>query len=92
MYFLRGRHYYVIRKKNLNLFGLYQTDGEYSYKSGFNPAAMIALVIGVLLALIGYWIPVLNFLYNLSWFTGFVISFVLYYVVYKFFSSKRISV
>jgi len=78
--------YYIVRKKNLNLFGLYQTDGEYSYKSGFNPAAMIALVIGILLALIGYWIPALSFLYNLSWFTGFLISFVLYYFVYKFFS------
>ena len=33
--------YYVIRKKELNLLALYQTEGEYLYKSGFNPAAMI---------------------------------------------------
>ncbi len=72
--------YFIIRKKELNLTALYQTDGEYAYKSGFNPAAIIALTIGILLALVGYWIPALSFLYNLSWFTGFLISFVLYYV------------
>ncbi len=80
--------YYIIRKKNLNLSGLYQTEGEYSYKSGFNPAALIALVIGVLLALIGYWVPQLSFLYNLSWFTGFFIAFILYYFLFKIYSGK----
>ena len=80
--------YFIIRKKALNLSALYQTDGEYSYRSGFNPAAMIALVIGVLVALIGYWIPELSFLYNLSWFTGFMIAFILYYVLFKFSYTK----
>ncbi|KAA3658646.1 MAG: hypothetical protein DWQ10_10750, partial [Calditrichaeota bacterium] len=73
--------YFVIRKKELNLTELYKTDGAYSYKSGFNPAAVIALSVGILLALVGYWIPALSFLYNLSWFTGFLIAFVLYYVL-----------
>ena len=75
--------YFVIRKKKLNLSALYQTVGEYTYKSGFNPAAMIALTVGVLLALIGYWLPALSFLYNLSWFTGFIVSFILYLALYK---------
>ncbi len=75
--------YFVIRNKELNLSALYQTNGEYSYKSGFNPAAMIALAVGVLLALIGYWVPALGFLYNLSWFTGFIVSFILYYALFK---------
>ena len=75
--------YFVIRNKELNLSALYQKNGEYSYKSGFNPAAMIALAIGVLLALIGYWVPMLDFLYNLSWFTGFIVSFILYLALYK---------
>ncbi len=81
--------YYVIRKKKLNLFGLYQTDGEYAYKSGFNPAAIISLIIGVLLALVGFWVPALSFLYNLSWFTGFLISFVLYYFIFNLNNSSR---
>ena len=76
--------YFVIRKKQLNLAALYQEQGEYRYRSGFNPAAMLALAAGVLLALIGYWVPALSFLYNLSWFTGFLVAFVLYYVLFTF--------
>jgi cytosine/uracil/thiamine/allantoin permease len=76
--------YFLIRKKRLELAELYKEDGIYSYnKTGFNKAAMIALFVGVFLALIGYWVPALNFLYLLSWFTGFIISFVLYYLLMK---------
>jgi NCS1 family nucleobase:cation symporter-1 len=76
--------YYFIRKKKLALAELYNESGIYSYnKTGFNKAAMIALFVGIFLALIGYWIPQLEFLYTLSWFTGFIISFGLYYVLMK---------
>jgi cytosine/uracil/thiamine/allantoin permease len=76
--------YFLIRKKKLELAELYKEEGIYSYKkTGFNKAAMIALIVGIFLALIGYWVPALNFLYSLSWFTGFIISFVLYYVLMK---------
>lgn len=76
--------YFLIRKKNLNLPELYKEDGEYSYgQTGFNKPAMIALFTGVFLALIGYWVPALNFLYSLSWFTGFLISFVVYILLMK---------
>ena len=76
--------YFLIRKKKLELAELYKEDGIYSYgKTGFNKAAMIALFIGVFAALIGYWVPALNFLYSLSWFTGFIISFVLYLLLMK---------
>tara|TARA_R110002073_G_scaffold57778_4_gene146804 strand:- start:238824 stop:240500 length:1677 start_codon:yes stop_codon:yes gene_type:complete len=76
--------YYSIRKKKLALAELYKVHGEYSFgKSGYNSAAMIALAIGVFTALIGYWVPQLNFLYSLSWFTGFIISFVVYYLLMK---------
>jgi len=76
--------YFLIRKKKLELAELYKEEGIYSYKkTGFNKAAMIALFVGVFLALIGYWVPALNFLYSLSWFTGFIISFVLYVLLMK---------
>ncbi len=76
--------YYVIRKKKLELAELYKEEGIYSYnKTGFNKAAMIALLVGVFTALIGFWVPALSFLYSLSWFTGFFISFVLYYLLMK---------
>ncbi len=75
--------YFVIRKKRLNLSALYDPDGEYAYGAGFNPAAMMAMFAGIALALVGYWVPALSFLYNLSWFTGFLIAFVLYYILFK---------
>lgn len=75
--------YYVLRKKELNLAALYQSTGEYTYNAGFNPVALMALGIGVFSALIGYWVPALSFFYNLSWFTGFGISFALYYFLLK---------
>jgi len=76
--------YFFIRKKKLELPELYKEDGIYSYKkTGYNRAAMLALFAGVFLALIGYWIPSLSFLYSLSWFTGFIMSFVLYYLLMK---------
>lgn len=80
--------YFAIRKKNIVLVELYKTDGVYSYGgTGFNSAAIISLVVGISSALIGYWVPALGFLYNLSWFTGFGISFIVYFLLMK----KRIS-
>ena len=76
--------YYLIRKKRIELAELYKENGIYSYKNtGFNSPAIIALLAGVFLALIGYWIPSLNFLYSLSWFTGFFISSIIYYFLMK---------
>ena len=40
--------YYLIRKTELDLAGLYRKDGPYAYRGGFNPAALIALALGVL--------------------------------------------
>ncbi|MCB0374631.1 MAG: NCS1 family nucleobase:cation symporter-1, partial [Sinomicrobium sp.] len=74
--------YFFIRRKRLALAEMYKEEGIYSYnKTGFNRAAMIALFVGVFLALVGYWVPALNFLYSLSWFTGFIISFAVYYLL-----------
>lgn len=76
--------YYLIRKKTMNLAELFKENGMYSYNgTGFNKAAMISLFVGVFLALVGFWVPALNFLYTLSWFTGFIISFILYYILMK---------
>lgn len=75
--------YFLIRNKNLCIEELFKTDGVYSYKSGFNPAAMYALLIGVAVALIGLFVPSLGFLYTLSWFTGFGAAFLSYYLLMK---------
>lgn len=76
--------YFVVRKKNIQLAELYKVDGIYNYGgSGFNKAAMVSLALGVFLAIIGYWIPVLAPLYSLSWFTGFIVAFVSYILLMK---------
>ncbi len=73
--------YWVIKKTKLNLKDLYSTSGIYTYKSGFNPAAVIALVVGIFGALIGKIVPSLSAVSDYSWFVGFGLSFVIYYVL-----------
>jgi cytosine/uracil/thiamine/allantoin permease len=75
--------YFIIRRKNLNINALFETDGQYSFRSGFNPSALIAMVLGVLAALVGKWVPALDFLFSLSWFTGFGVAFGVYYFLMK---------
>jgi NCS1 family nucleobase:cation symporter-1 len=40
--------YYLVRKTELNVPELYREDGQYSYGKGWNMAALVAFVIGVL--------------------------------------------
>jgi NCS1 family nucleobase:cation symporter-1 len=39
--------YWILRRKQLDLAALFQTDGIYSYSNGFNPRAIIALVLAI---------------------------------------------
>jgi NCS1 nucleoside transporter family len=74
--------YFLIRKTNLSVSHLYDPNGEYAYGgSGINSKAILALLAGILAAVAGLWIPALSFLYSLSWFTGFAVSFLLYYLL-----------
>ena len=74
--------YFFVRSRKISLASLFKVKGQYSFGgSGFNKAAMIALAGGVLIALIGLWVPALSFLYTLSWFTGFLVAFILYYLL-----------
>lgn len=80
--------YFLIRKTELNVEDLYRSKGIYA---GFNPMAIIALVIGVLpnipgfLANVGLYSGtgfVVN-LYNYAWFIGLGISSLVYYVLMR---------
>lgn len=70
--------YFVIRKKELQLAELFKLRGAYTYTGGFNLVALAALLLGMLVALIGYFVPAVDFLYNMSWFSGFGVAFVVY--------------
>ena len=75
--------YFFIRRKQLKLTQLYKSDGEYSYSRGFNMSSLMSLVIGVGGALIWYLVPSLTYLSDLAWFTGFIISFIVYYILMR---------
>ena len=75
--------YFIIRKTEIPLDELYKEEGQFKYSNGFNISAMIALALGVFVAIIGYFVPSLDALYKLSWFSGFIVSFVVYYLIMK---------
>ena len=83
--------YFVIRKTNLLPVDLYLPQGVYSYRSGFNPAAIVALILGIVPNIPGFLGtvkavdpasvgPFLMNLYNYAWFVGFGVAFSLYFV------------
>jgi NCS1 family nucleobase:cation symporter-1 len=66
--------YFLIRKTELDVNSLYHREGAYYYAKGFNPRAVIALALGVVIALIGLFVVPLHFLYDYAWFVGFFVS------------------
>jgi len=73
--------YFVVRSRKLDLPALYRRGGAYEYSRGFNWRAMVALGLGVLVALVGLLLPALRWLYDYAWFVGFLISAVAYCVL-----------
>src|SRR5882724_6122319 len=73
--------YFVVRNRKLDLPALYRRGGAYEYSRGFNWRAMVALGLGVLVALVGLLLPALRWLYDYAWFVGFLISAVAYCVL-----------
>ncbi len=81
--------YYFLRGTRLDTTELFAERGEYAYRSGWNPAAAIALALGVLPNLPGFLnaafpdafagvSPVFKGLYAYAWFVGLAISAVAY--------------
>jgi NCS1 family nucleobase:cation symporter-1 len=84
--------YYVWRRKQLHVAGLYQANGEYRYTGGFSLIAIFALMVAVLPNLPGFLVTVKLIdstsvpaffvrLYDYAWFVGFAIAFVVYLVL-----------
>ncbi|MFD1467072.1 NCS1 family nucleobase:cation symporter-1 [Hymenobacter caeli] len=86
--------YYVLRRQQLHVDELYRYDGRYGYRGGFNPAALLALAVGIVpnvpgfLANIGaldkatVW-PALLGVYNYAWFVGFFVSGAVYLLLMR---------
>ncbi len=72
--------YFLVRKMELNLPDLFNEEGQYG---GFNMPAMLALLLGVAVVLLGFFIPSAGILYQLSWFSGFFVSLIAYWLIAK---------
>jgi NCS1 family nucleobase:cation symporter-1 len=70
--------YFLIRKTELDVNSLYHREGIYYYTKGVNPRAIIALVLGVGIALVGLAVKPLHFLYDYAWFAGFFTAGIVY--------------
>lgn len=86
--------YYFVRKQTLEVEDLYNTKGMYSFSKGFNIKAIIALLIGIIPNVPGFFatikvLPADSFpswilgLYNYAWFVGFGISGIVYWLLMK---------
>ncbi len=71
--------YYSLRKMRLSVNDLFLEEGEYTYSNGYHRAAFIALIGGVAMAMLGLLVPSLAILYNTSWFSSFIVAYLLYY-------------
>jgi NCS1 family nucleobase:cation symporter-1 len=76
--------YFLIRGTELDVNSLYHREGAYYYTKGVNPRALIALALGVTIALVGLIVPRLHFLYDYAWFVGFFTAGATYGLMMKF--------
>ncbi|MBI3744984.1 MAG: NCS1 family nucleobase:cation symporter-1 [Chloroflexi bacterium] len=88
--------YWYIRRTSLKLTDLYKADGIYRYASGWNWRAVVALLVGVVMAIGGSYggpfpadgiLPFLKAPFafaDYSWVVGLIVSFVVYAVLTKF--------
>ena len=75
--------YFILRKCELDVGALYRADGKYSYTGGVNWSAIIALAIGIAVALVGLIVPSLRWLYDYAWFVGFFVAGIVYLLLMK---------
>ncbi len=81
--------YYLVRGQHLAVAELYQYTGRYRYRAGWNPAALLALVVGIAPNVPGFleaigvlaagttW-PWLAAVYHYAWFVGFLVAGAVY--------------
>jgi nucleobase:cation symporter-1, NCS1 family len=82
--------YWVVRRQQLSLPDLFDVRGRYTYRNGFNPNAIIALIVSILPVVPGFIRAartpggqvtdpgVFDTLYTYAWFVTFALSFAIY--------------
>ncbi|MDA1008737.1 MAG: NCS1 family nucleobase:cation symporter-1 [Planctomycetota bacterium] len=88
--------YFLLRRTQLNLRALYTVHGAYSYLGGFNPIAIIALVLGIAPCVPGFLVEIHALeahrigsfwteIYSAAWFVGFGISAITHFALSRAF-------
>lgn len=84
--------YWFLRRTELDTAALFEERGEYAYRNGWNPAALIALVLGVLPNIPGFSkaagfvadVPdAFEIVYTYAWFVGLAIAAAVYWILMK---------
>jgi NCS1 family nucleobase:cation symporter-1 len=79
--------YFILRRTEYDASGLFRKDGPYWYTGGFNPAAIIALVLAVAPNVLGFCKaagfvsqvhPIWSTIYTYAWFVGFFLAGAIY--------------
>jgi nucleobase:cation symporter-1, NCS1 family len=73
--------YFLLRHRQLAVGDLYRRNGVYEYTRGVNPRAIVALLVGVVVALVGLFVPALHWLYSGAWFVGFFVAAGTYFML-----------
>jgi len=85
--------FYILRKRKINIPGLYKANGPYTFYHGFNIPCFIAFICGIAPNLPGLAHVCGNksipkgaiYLYSISYITGVVISSIVYYLICTYF-------
>jgi nucleobase:cation symporter-1, NCS1 family len=75
--------YWLVRKARLDLAQLYTPGGRYSYAGGLNPRAVIAVLFGWGLALLGLAVPPLHFLWSGGWIFSLLGGLIAYWLLMR---------
>ncbi len=88
--------YYLIRRTRLNVPALYEERGEYSYRRGFNPCALVAVLVALAPNVPGFvnalaasrqsapvFPPVFDTIYGYAWFLGLALAGAVYYALMR---------
>ena len=75
--------YVLVRRGQLSIPDLYAEGGAYWYDAGINRRAMAAMGAGILASLAGLLDPSLRFLFSGAWFSGAIVSFMLYAILMR---------
>ena len=94
--------YYFIRRQQLQLNELYSHQGQYGFRNGFNGAAIVALLAGVLPNIPGFLLQIklisatafpvwVSNLYHYAWFVGFFLSGIIYMLLMRNYKGRNVN-